>query len=171
MIKKKSTKDIRRKTWLAIRKKAGLKIDPETAEVAWEWAQTLDPYGIHDELLESDDQIGREYFARSPGSDIWVWFGDLPAATADALWKKHKEGSVYPAGVGEILGDGPSTVELRLMKKPSKQLSPWQAAKILLDLAVGVNPLSGEPTTAEGPTNDPLVKGALAKHGHLLFPS
>jgi hypothetical protein len=34
-------------------------------------------------------QVGREYFARRPGSDIWVWFGDLPSATAKALWKMH----------------------------------------------------------------------------------
>jgi hypothetical protein len=32
--------------WLAIRKEAGLKIDPETAEVYWTYAQTEDPYGI-----------------------------------------------------------------------------------------------------------------------------
>jgi hypothetical protein len=30
------------------------------------------------------------FFARSPGSDVWVWFGDLPEATAAALWKKHE---------------------------------------------------------------------------------
>ena len=29
--------------WLAIRKEAGLKINPETAEVDWTYAQTLDP--------------------------------------------------------------------------------------------------------------------------------
>ena len=32
------------KEWLAIRKKAGLTIDTETAEVDWCYAQTLDPY-------------------------------------------------------------------------------------------------------------------------------
>jgi hypothetical protein len=35
--------------WLAIRKKEALKIDPETAEVGWWYAQTLDPYGVLDE--------------------------------------------------------------------------------------------------------------------------
>ena len=29
--------------WLAIRRKAGLKINPATAEVGWTYAQTLDP--------------------------------------------------------------------------------------------------------------------------------
>jgi hypothetical protein len=76
--------------WLAIRKEAGLKIDPETAEVYWCYALTLDPYGVYPELPEEYRQVGREYFARSPGSDIWVEFGDLPKATRDALWEKHK---------------------------------------------------------------------------------
>jgi hypothetical protein len=33
------------KKWLAIRKKAGRKIDPKTAEVDWTYELTLDPYG------------------------------------------------------------------------------------------------------------------------------
>jgi hypothetical protein len=73
--------------WLAIRKRAARKIDPETAEVDWVYGQTLDPYGIYGEPPEEHWQVGREYFARFPGSDIWVWFGDLPIATRDALWK------------------------------------------------------------------------------------
>jgi hypothetical protein len=83
------------KKWLAIRKKAGRRIDPETAEVTWIYAQTLDPYGIEPDLPEECYCIGREYFARSPGSDIWVCFGDLPAATRDALWEKHKASLVF----------------------------------------------------------------------------
>jgi hypothetical protein len=75
--------------WLAIRKEAGLKINAETAEVDWMYALTLDPYGVYPELPEELQQVGREYFARSPGSDIWVEFGDLPKATRDALWEKH----------------------------------------------------------------------------------
>jgi hypothetical protein len=63
--------------WLAIRKEEGLKIDPDTAEVDWHYAQTLDPYGVDQNLTEECQQIGREYFARSPGSDIWVHFHDL----------------------------------------------------------------------------------------------
>jgi hypothetical protein len=34
--------------------------------------------------------ITRTFFARAPGSDVWVHFGDLPEATAAALWKKHE---------------------------------------------------------------------------------
>ena len=70
----------------ALRKAVGLQIDPETAEVEWTYAQTLDPYGDDPNLPEEYQQVGREYFARSPGSDVWVWFGDLPKATRDALW-------------------------------------------------------------------------------------
>jgi hypothetical protein len=90
------------KKWLAIRKKAGRKIDPETAEVDWIYAQTLDPYGVYPELPEELQQVGREYFARSPGSDIWVLFADLPTATADALWEKHKHKLAFPAGLEEL---------------------------------------------------------------------
>ena len=88
-----------------IRKEAGLKIDPETAEVDWTYGQVLDPYGVYPDLPEEYRQVGRAYFARSPGSDIWVNFGDLPEATRDALWGKHKRKLAFPAGL-ESLGEG-----------------------------------------------------------------
>jgi hypothetical protein len=75
--------------WLEIRKKAAAEIDPETAEVTWIYAQTLDPYGVHPDLPEELYQVGREQFARSPGSDIWVWFGDLPKEVQERLWEMH----------------------------------------------------------------------------------
>jgi hypothetical protein len=81
----------------ALRKAEGLRIDPSTAEVTWIYAFTLDPYGIYD-LPEEDRQVGREYFARVPGGDIWVNFGDLPKKTRDALWEKHKQKLAFPAG-------------------------------------------------------------------------
>jgi hypothetical protein len=85
--------------WRAARKEAGLKIDPKTAEVDWEYGQILDPYGIYgDELPEECDQIGRIYFARSPGSDVWVAFADLPDATRSALWDKYHSKLALPAG-------------------------------------------------------------------------
>jgi hypothetical protein len=94
--------------WLAIRKEEALKIDPETAEVDWSYEQTLDPYGVLDEweLPEEFHQVGREYFARAPGSDIWVEFGDLPRETRDKLWNRHRRKLAFPAGL-EGLGDGP----------------------------------------------------------------
>ena len=87
--------------WLAIRREEGLKINPETAEVEWTYAQTLDPCGVDPELPEEYWQVGREYFARSPGSDMWVCFGDLPDATRSALWKRHKTKLAFPS---DLLG-------------------------------------------------------------------
>ena len=78
---------VEREIWLAIRKEAALKIDPETAEIDWWIVQTSDPYDIK-EVPAEHYQVGRGYFARSPGSDVWVSFGDLPEATRDALWGK-----------------------------------------------------------------------------------
>lgn len=91
--------DQEREQFRAVRREAGLKIDPETAEFAWIYAQTADPYGIEPELPEEYWQVGREYFARSPGSDVWVSFDDLPDATRDALWRKHESRLMFPAGL------------------------------------------------------------------------
>jgi hypothetical protein len=90
--------------WLSIRKEAALKIDPETAEVDWCYAQTLDPYGVLDEweLPKEFHQVGRERFARSPGSDVWVWFHDLPDATREALWERHSRKLAFPAGFEDL---------------------------------------------------------------------
>jgi hypothetical protein len=76
--------------WLAIRTEEGLKIDPETAEVMWTYAMDFDPYSVMDEweLPEEVRQMGREHFARAPGSDIWVAFGDLPRETREKLWSR-----------------------------------------------------------------------------------
>jgi hypothetical protein len=76
--------------WLAIRKEAGLKIDPETAKLSWHWAPIMDPYGVIPNLPDEACCIGRVYFARSPDSDIWVSFHDIPEATVTALWPKLK---------------------------------------------------------------------------------
>jgi hypothetical protein len=83
---------------LAIRKEAAVNIDPETAEVFWEYGSVRDPYGLYD-LTNEEDNVGRNYFARSPRSDVWVHFGDLPKATREALWKKHSSKLAFPAGL------------------------------------------------------------------------
>ena len=85
--------------WLAIRKEAGKTIDPATAEVMWSYELTLDPYGVYGDLPDECWQVGREYFARSPGSDILVWFGDLPEQTRNELRKKHHNELAFPAGL------------------------------------------------------------------------
>jgi hypothetical protein len=85
--------------WLAIRKEAGLTIDPEAAEVFWIYGQIADPYNVRPDLREECDCIGRIYFARSPNSDIWVEFNDLPDATQEALWQRHQRNLAFPAGL------------------------------------------------------------------------
>ena len=89
--------------WLQVRKEAGQRIDPETAEVTWWHALTLDPYGVYN-LPEEFHQVGRERFARSPGSDIWVHFADLPDETRERLLRMHRPELAFPAA----LFDGPS---------------------------------------------------------------
>jgi excisionase family DNA binding protein len=86
-------------SWLAWRRAAGRHIDPATAEVTWWYAQTLDPYGVCPDLPEEYRQVGREYFARSPGDDLWISFCDLPEATRETLWEKHSSNLAFPAGL------------------------------------------------------------------------
>jgi hypothetical protein len=83
--------------WLAVRKEAGLKIDSGTAEVMWVYSDIGDPYGVLPSLQEGC--IGRVEFARSPDSDIWVCFDDLPDETRTALWKMHSSSLSFPAGL------------------------------------------------------------------------
>ena len=75
---------------LAIFKEAGRKIDPETAEIDRYYCCPHNPYGLYPESEMPKGLIGvsKEYFVRSPGSDIWVWEGDLPQATHEALYKR-----------------------------------------------------------------------------------
>ena|ERR1700722_15743459 len=74
------------KEWLAVREREALKIDPKTAEATWSYAATQDPYGVYPEM--PIECIGREYFARRPGGDIWVWFGDLPDGIREKVWER-----------------------------------------------------------------------------------
>ena len=97
--------DLTVEQWLQVRKEAALRIDAKTAEVQWWHALTLDPYGVLPELPEEYQQVGREYFARSPESDIWVWFGDLPDETRERLWEMHTANPVFPAGLFDVPPD------------------------------------------------------------------
>jgi len=85
--------------FLAIRKEAAQYIDPETAEVDWTYGQILDPYGVDPDLPDELSCAGRVYFARSPESDIWVSFHDLPEEISSALWEKHSRKLAFPAGL------------------------------------------------------------------------
>jgi hypothetical protein len=77
--------------WKAWRRAAGLHIDPETAEISWDYQQLGDPYRVHPELAADLDSAGPTYFARSPGTSVWIEFGDLPETTRDELWRKYKK--------------------------------------------------------------------------------
>ena len=76
------------------RRAASLLIDPSTAAIEWWYAQTLDPYDDRLPLLPELEQVGREYVARAPDSDIWVSVGDLPDATRDAIWNRIDKGEI-----------------------------------------------------------------------------
>jgi hypothetical protein len=70
------------------RRAAGLLLDPSIAKIDWTYAHTCDPYNDGLAFHPQEEQLGREYFARAPGSDIWVCVHDLPDATRDAIWER-----------------------------------------------------------------------------------
>jgi hypothetical protein len=72
------------------RREAGLKIDPETAEICMAWVEASDPYDI-DPLLARELRRCpiKTWFVRSPGSDIWVEEEDLPDGIVRALEEKY----------------------------------------------------------------------------------
>lgn len=78
--------DITTEEWLAIRKVAAMGIEPAAAEILWVFTEIDDPYGVLPPAEESCN--GRSYFARSPESDIWVSFDDLPDDVREMLYKK-----------------------------------------------------------------------------------
>ena len=88
-----------RQEFLASRREAGLHIDPETAEVDWDYANCSDPYCLDPFPPPYEYNVGRVYFARAPGGDVWIEFGDLPEATRKALWNRHGKALAFPAGL------------------------------------------------------------------------
>src|SRR5262249_30700496 len=76
--------------YVAQRKQAGLLIDPETAEVEWWRANEQDPYAIG----EDPEEMGcsnKCHFVRAPGSDMWIYLGDLPEATIKVFRSDGRE--------------------------------------------------------------------------------
>ena len=66
----------------------GRQIDQENADISWRFGQVVDPYGVYPDLPPECDCVGRCFFARAPGSLVWIEFGDLPEATREALWMR-----------------------------------------------------------------------------------
>jgi hypothetical protein len=79
---------------------AGKLIDPKTAEAHWHYGETLDPYGVLDEVAQS--QIGREHFLRAPGSDAWVSTIDLPKDKCEEFWRLADAGHYDSADDAEL---------------------------------------------------------------------
>lgn len=78
--------------WLQSRKEAAKHIEPDTAEVCWEHGYTMDPYDTWSDMPDEYKLVGRIYFARAPESEIWVWFGDLPAEIREKLCERNRHG-------------------------------------------------------------------------------
>ena len=76
------------KAWLAVRKEAAKAINPATAKVTYQYGQVADAYGVYPIIRDEFDCIGKNWFARAPGSDVWVSFHDLPQSFDDELWKR-----------------------------------------------------------------------------------
>jgi hypothetical protein len=80
------TVSIRAEIWHAPLEILGCQSARENAGVHWRFRQIAD--GVHPDLPPECDWVGRLYFARSPGSRVWVEFGDLPDTTRQALWMR-----------------------------------------------------------------------------------
>ena len=95
------SEDLSVEEWLAVRRAEAKLIDPATTVVGWDYGQTLDPYGLG--LAEELWQVGRNYFARRPGGEIWVSFHDLPIDVCKALWKRRDGEKARPIADEELL--------------------------------------------------------------------
>jgi hypothetical protein len=78
------------KDWLASRKAAALKIDPATALISHAYVYPANPYGVYSEIPDHAKEVTDDYYARAPGSKIWVYRGDLAKDTAHALEQKYQ---------------------------------------------------------------------------------
>jgi hypothetical protein len=74
--------------WLAIRKREGGRIDPSNVEMLWLHTQIIDPYGVYGEPPPECWGVGRTYFFRNIGSEIWVASTDIPKETMEKLWAR-----------------------------------------------------------------------------------
>jgi hypothetical protein len=96
---------------------AGLQIDPETAQVTCWYGNYFDTYRMKPylpgQLMGGSERL---LFARAPGSDLWIFFADLPEATRKELRRKIDAGEVTDyriknAGDDVNVGDGPVMAE------------------------------------------------------------
>jgi hypothetical protein len=153
--KKQELSDQDREQYLAVIKEVGLKIDVETAEVFWDWGSERDPYHLFEHGDDWEDCVGRNQWARSPGSKVWVEFGDLPKATQDALWEKHKS----------QLCDGMLTLGRHLVEVPdSYAIARWPRDADIATIARCVlATLKYEPHTADTAALEIALEGVIRR--------
>jgi hypothetical protein len=84
----------------------------------WSYAFDGDPYDVVIKIPERAKQVGRQQYARSPGSDVWVWFDDLPKTIERALWKKHGAKLMFPARLPSWPAPGSEDTELGVLLEP-----------------------------------------------------
>jgi hypothetical protein len=71
---------------------AGKLIDAATCQLAWCYAQVLDPYCDGLKIPEGGDCVGCEYFVKAPDSETWVHLRDLPEMTREmVLTRMHDD--------------------------------------------------------------------------------
>jgi hypothetical protein len=73
----------------AWRKAAGERIDPDTADVWFEYEEVINPYGDPPPVPPEYSCRGRVFFAADPVEDIPVCFYDLPKQTQERLEPKR----------------------------------------------------------------------------------
>jgi hypothetical protein len=77
--------------FLAERKAAGLRIDPESCTTFSYCVEPLDIYVVLD-VPDEWSSPGKELFVRNPDADgahrYWVWLGDLPEETCKAVLER-----------------------------------------------------------------------------------
>ncbi len=122
--------------WFETRKQEVLRIDLETAEVISArryLADLVDPFGMHRDSRDGDlrdedlrDELKllcRVYFARNPGSAIWVCFDDPPDEIREKLEARNEDqvarpmslpctrgaASGFTAGAAECAESAPAT--------------------------------------------------------------
>lgn len=79
--------------WVASRDLASRMIDAATCEIGTWYINEVDPYGARRSLGELPPElegisINRTNFERSNNTSGWVWEGDLPQATFEALYER-----------------------------------------------------------------------------------
>jgi hypothetical protein len=152
------TESVEIQQFLAERRREALTIDPDTAEVALFCVAKGDEYGVDPDGAE-EPWVGliNQYFARRPGSNKWVWFGDLADATRKKLERPEP---AFPEGVKKSMNGMNRTPHC-----------PWRAA-VTYQMAAG--PLELEYCLEEAEESLQLLKhipnGAFIK-AFKVFPS